>query len=289
MTPMMSLRSRYLKPKRISLKRHSDLDERWVQDRIAEDPSLLGFGDLKLIARERTMPSGGKLDLLLGEEGEGGEFYEVEIQLGPTDPSHIIRTIEYWDYERRKHPDNNHVAVLVAEDITSRFLNVVTLLNRSVPILAVQMQAMEVGEHLALVFTMVVDESLRLSEEEDAQTPVSRADWEKRSKKALEIVDELFDIVRGVDPGFELKYLQRYIAASKDGRNFLSFIPRKNGMTLGMAARQSEDLDSEINSLGLGAGAEYKRSAYKFELQKDDVTKRADAFRHLFSSAYKDW
>jgi len=30
--------------------------------------------------------------------------YHVELQLGATDESHIIRTIEYWDTERRRWP-----------------------------------------------------------------------------------------------------------------------------------------------------------------------------------------
>jgi len=55
--------------------------------------------------------------------------YEVEIQLGATNESHIIRTIEYWDIERRRYPQYDHTAVIIAEDITSRFLNVITLFN----------------------------------------------------------------------------------------------------------------------------------------------------------------
>ena len=38
----------YVKPEKIWLKDHPELNERWVQDRIAEDPSLLGLGDLVL-------------------------------------------------------------------------------------------------------------------------------------------------------------------------------------------------------------------------------------------------
>ena len=38
------------------------LDEKWLQDRIEEDTSLLGLGDLHVIKRERTQPSGGRID-----------------------------------------------------------------------------------------------------------------------------------------------------------------------------------------------------------------------------------
>lgn len=34
----------YVKLERIWLKNRSDLDEKWVQDRISEDPSILGLG-----------------------------------------------------------------------------------------------------------------------------------------------------------------------------------------------------------------------------------------------------
>ena len=87
--------------------------------------------------------------------------YEVELQLGATDESHIIRTIEYWDIERKRYPQYDHCAVIVAEDITSRFLNVISLFNGSVPLIAIQMQAYKIGEHMTLIFTTVVDELTR--------------------------------------------------------------------------------------------------------------------------------
>ena len=55
----------YLKPERLSLKGHPDLNEKWVQDLIAEDPSILGLGDLVLRDKERRQPRAGRLDLLL--------------------------------------------------------------------------------------------------------------------------------------------------------------------------------------------------------------------------------
>lgn len=43
----------------------------------------------------------------------------------------MIRTIEYWDIERKRYPQYEHCAVIIAEDITSRFLNVIQLFNGS--------------------------------------------------------------------------------------------------------------------------------------------------------------
>ena len=50
---------------RLSLKAHPELDEKWVQDLIAKDPSILGLGDLEFRAKERIQPRAGRLDLLL--------------------------------------------------------------------------------------------------------------------------------------------------------------------------------------------------------------------------------
>lgn len=36
----------------LSIRNHPELNERWVQDRIAEDPSILGLGDVVLKDRE---------------------------------------------------------------------------------------------------------------------------------------------------------------------------------------------------------------------------------------------
>ena len=112
-------------------------DEYWLRDRIFEDPAILELGDLQAVMREKTQSQGGRLDLLL-KKPEDDAMFEVELQLGATDESHIIRTIEYWDNEKRRWPKRSHTAVLVAERITNRFFNVVHLLSLAVPIIGIQ-------------------------------------------------------------------------------------------------------------------------------------------------------
>lgn len=81
----------YSKSEKISLKKH--FNEKWLQDRIEEDPTILGLGELDIIHRERIQSSGGRIDFLF-LNSETGTMYETEIMLGETDESHIIRTIE---------------------------------------------------------------------------------------------------------------------------------------------------------------------------------------------------
>ena len=54
----------YKKAKPVSLA-SLGMDEKWLQKRIAEDPSILGLGDLTVIERERAQPSGGRIDFLM--------------------------------------------------------------------------------------------------------------------------------------------------------------------------------------------------------------------------------
>ena len=77
--------------KTISLKNNPFIKEDTIQKFIFDNPSVLGLGDLSPVQREKIQPSGGRLDLLLADDN--GTRFEVEIQLGATDPSHIIRTI----------------------------------------------------------------------------------------------------------------------------------------------------------------------------------------------------
>src|SRR5581483_5339656 len=165
--PLCAARRSLMKLEAISIKRSSTLNEKWVQDQIVEDPSILGLGDLVLKDKERIQQNAGRLDLLL-QDPETLKRYEVEIQLGATDENHIIRTIEYWDIERKRYPQYEHAAVIVAEDITSRFLNVIELFNGSIPLVAMKMSAFKVNDAIALTFVKVLDEvTLGLGEEDE--------------------------------------------------------------------------------------------------------------------------
>ena len=46
---------KFAKPERIWLSTHPELKERWVQERIADDPAILGLGDLILKDKERMI------------------------------------------------------------------------------------------------------------------------------------------------------------------------------------------------------------------------------------------
>lgn len=281
----------YLKPERLTLKAHPELNERWVQDRIAEDPSILGLGDLVLRDKERIQPRAGRLDLLL-QDLESVRRYEVEIQLGATDETHIIRTIEYWDIERKRYPQYDHCAVLIAENITSRFLNVISLFNGTMPLVAIQMQAIKLGDFTSLVFTTVMDELTRglVDEDEDAAAaPGDRAYWEKQGTKAtVGIADALLDIVHQFDPALALKYNKAYIGLTKDGRpnNFVIFRPLKRGLLLEVKLKQTDDVDGRIDAAGIETlSYDTRWGNYRLRLTQDDPKTHEALLRELIGLA----
>ena len=280
----------YTKPERIDLKSRPEYDEKWVQGIIADDPSVLGLGDLVLRDQERVQPRAGRLDLLL-QDRETKRRFELELQLGSTDESHIIRAIEYWDLERKRYPQYDHCAVLVAEQVTSRFLNVISLFNGAMPLIAIQMQALAVGDHVTLVFTTVLDELTRglIDEDEDAEAaPTDRAYWESRSSKAVvALVDKLLDLIREFDQSLELKYNKFYIGLAKDGRpfNFVAFKPRKTHIILNVRIPRTDELDEQIESANIDT-LDHRDGEYRLRIKKADLTSKSIFLKELMSKAH---
>lgn len=236
-------------PRVISMKDSQHHDERWLHSLLKDDPSLLGLGDLVFRDSERPQPSGGRLDLLLSDpETSPPTRYEVEIQLGATDESHIIRTIEYWDIERKRYPQYAHIAVIVAEQVTSRFLNVIQLFNGTIPLIAIQLQLVEVNGSHTLIPSRIVDLFQRGTDEEDEGPLADRSYWEsKASSGTLQIIDDM--IARAntlLSPGkpYEAKYNLHYIGIMQDGKtkNFMTFNPRKQHTI----AEFKTDLDEQV-------------------------------------------
>ena len=246
--------AKFIKPEIISLKNSAEFNEKWLQKKIEEDPSMLRLGELEFRDTEKIQVGGGRLDTILYDP-ESKKRYEVEIQLGKTDESHIIRTIEYWDLERKRNPQYEHCAVIIAEDITSRFLNVISLFNGFIPLIAIQVKALKFEDNISLFFTKVLDEvKFDLLDVDVNQEPADKHYWEKKaSKESLKIVDEILDLSKEHTVDFKLNYTKHYIGLNKDGvsNNFISFIPRKTGVIINFKLEKSDEIDELISNSDL--------------------------------------
>jgi len=282
---------------KISLKNHPEIKEDLIQKFIFDNPEVLGLGELTPIQRERIQPAGGRLDLLMGS-ADNEIRYEIEIQLGATDPSHIIRTIEYWDTEKKRYPQYDHCAVIVAEEITGRFMNVISLFNGAIPLIALQVSAYKVGNDISLAFTKVIDRVSLGTDEEDEYEVTDRNYWENRStKKIMKDVDLIFANLEKYTTGYELKYNKFYIGLAKDGiaKNFIAFKPKKTFLYFIFKTNENAELSAKLEETGLDVSYESRWKQYRVKLSGfDDYEKYEELICECVESAMEyfnigDW
>ncbi|MDB4497917.1 hypothetical protein N9251_01090 [Gammaproteobacteria bacterium] len=284
---------KYSKGEIVSIKAEPSLSEKWVQQIIADDPQILGLGDLILKDSERTQPRGGRLDLLL-QDAETNSRFEVEIQLGRVDESHIIRAIEYWDVERKRYPQYEHTAVIIAEDITGRFLNVISLFNGAIPLVAIQMSAIQVGDAVTLAFTKVLDQTVLglVDEDEEVSEVTDRAYWKKRATdKTLKAADEVVEILQEIDSELEPKYNKFYIGLFKNGspNNFVLIRPRKNHVQLAIRLPKSESTETKIEETDLDLiDYSQKSGRYRVRVKPGEIAGYRDLLKLLFSESHSN-
>lgn len=284
-----------IRPEKILLQNHPILNENWVKEIIAKDPSILGLGDLSLKDMERNQPRAGRLDLLL-QDPEAGVRYEVEIQLGKLDESHIIRAIEYWDIEKKRYPQYEHYAVIIAEDITSRFLNVINLLNGAIPIIAIQMNAYKIEDKYFLLFTKILD-AIKLGyidEDEEHIEITDRNYWEtaRGTKETVAMVDQVLGLIKIFAPEVELNYTKFYIGLTKNGRpnNFAAFRPKKSFLRLEIRLEKTEEIDKQIEEAGITfLDYNIRWQMYRLNLKEEDITKHQELISVLLKKAYTNF
>jgi len=283
----------FFQPEKISLLNHPEINEKWVQDRIAENPSILGLGDLVLKDKERIQPAAGRLDILL-QDPNTDRRYEVEIQLGKTDESHIIRTIEYWDSEKNRYPQYDHCAVIIAEDITSRFLNVINLFNGAIPLIALKMEAYKYDDKVSLIFTTVLDERRLglVDEDEEVYEATDRNYWISRgTEETVKMADEVLEIIKEFATRLELKYNKFYIGMADNGQpnNFSVFRPRKGALNIELKLPYSEETQKIIENAGMDDIGYNKRwGVFRIRLLKADLHKNKEILKDLLLKAYNN-
>lgn len=270
--------------------RDAGFDEYWLQDQIIENVDRLGLGELEPIAREHRQVSGGRLDILLKNPADDS-MYEVEVMLGETDETHIIRTIEYWDNEKRRWPQRNHTAVLIAEQINRRFFNVIHLLSYSIPIVAIQATLLRVGDQQALSFTKILDTFQEVDDGSTLNDEVFDRDyWLKKATWTVEAAEALRDAIADDEVRPDLNYLKHYVALTVEGSNYLWLHKRASGKSL-LGFRMASSLQDEVAQLLDRESQTYVRKPDGFRLTIDGETVRRKApfFRDVFSFVKRHW
>lgn len=267
--------------------RESGFDEYWLQDQIYENPTCLGLGDLESVAKEKQQSSGGRLDILL-KNPEDDSMYEVEVMLGETDESHIVRTIEYWDNEKRKRPQRQHYAVLVAENVTRRFFNVIHLFSHSIPIIAIQVNLIDLNNQKLLHFSKILDTY------EEPEDPIEKVHdevfWRKKATWTVDAANELLAIIGDIFESPSLSYVQSYIAIKVSGNNYFTLYKKRGNKSL-LEFRVADNCFDGIRNLLDENSISYtqKMDYFCFTVDKDFIEKHADLLKQIAEWIKEKW
>lgn len=266
-------------------------DEVWLQDQIVANPSSLKLGDLEVVMRERRQSSGGRLDILL-KDPEDDSVYEVEVMLGETDETHIIRTIEYWTREKRKWPRRQHYPVLVAESITRRFFDVVQVVSHAIPIIAIQANIVEANGQRMLTFHKILDayEEPEDSEPADYETH-DEAFWLEKATWTNDAAKVLLGIVTPVLDRPKLNYLKNYISIVVSGKTYFWFYKRaasKSILNIWLGEQLIVEAKAMLDAKGI-AHTVRKNHEIRITTDKKLLEDNLDLFRKLAELVQQAW
>lgn len=263
--------------------RNAGKDEYWLQDVIYENPKVIGLGNLIAINKEKKQSSGGRLDILLKDPSDNS-MYEVEVMLGETDPSHIIRAIEYWDNEKRKYPQRQHFCVLIAESFDRRYFNVIQLMSLNIPMIAIQVELLEVNEEKILNFTKIIDIYCEPEEDESETKQVNEASWNNDSPWTNLNAKTLFEIIKDKHEKITLRYTQSYISIIIDGKIFYYLCKRMKPTSALFFTVKDEEKVEKIKKILEENKIDYNYNRYKeFMLSVDveSIKQNIDLFNNI--------
>ncbi len=271
--------------------RECGFDEYWLQDQIAGNPACLGLGELEVITRERQQSSGGRLDILM-KDPEDDSMYEVEVMLGETDETHIIRTIEYWDNEKRKWPQRQHFAVLVAETITRRFFNVIQVVSHAIPIIAIQSNIVEANGQRMLTFSKILDTYEEPEEGGGTNEVHDENYWKEKSSWSIDTAKTFFEIVQPVyGDNISINYVKNYIAIVVSGNNYFWFHKRSGNKSL-LGFWLSETLLPQATALLDEKGISYtvrKNQSVRINTDKATISNNREMYLQIAKLVRQAW
>ncbi len=269
--------------------RNAGKDEYWLQDIIYDNPKILGLGNLIAVNKEKKQSNGGRLDILLKDPTDNS-MYEVEVMLGETDPSHIIRAIEYWDNEKRKYPQRQHFCVLVAESFDRRYFNVIQLMSLNIPMIAVQADLLEVNDEKILNFTKIIDIYSEPEEDESEIKQVNESTWNNDSPWTNSNAKALNEILKNKHDRINFRYTQSYISINIDGRNDYWLCKRMRPTSALFFSVKDEEKAESIKKILEEKEIEYTYNRYKefmLSVDVDSIKKNTDLINEIHSLRHK--
>lgn len=197
--------------------------EHYIRDYIIDNPKQLGLGDVECVNKE-VVNQNGRMDIKLIDK-DNTTHYNVELQLGDADPSHIFRTLAYYKSQQRVYPFKKHYAVLIAEAFNSKWSDVLYMLGESIPFIAIKMDVIKMNGAEGIIF----NEHLNTYTEPEVKDNIDTYGvdyWKQYSPHTYKASMKARDFF-----GDGLSFAKDYIAIKANNNNHLCFHHRKEPIT----------------------------------------------------------
>jgi hypothetical protein len=122
-------------------------DQAWLQGWLKEGPSRLGLGELSITDGAPVQDEDGNPAFLASDEEH---TFCVDVRLGELEAAHGFGVLHNWARNRVRHPDGNHVAVLVTESTGERYRSTLEALTQHLPLIVIELRAWR-GEREAII------------------------------------------------------------------------------------------------------------------------------------------
>lgn len=217
-------------------------------------------------------------------------MYEAEIMLGEADEIFIIRMIEYWDNEKRKWPQRQHYAVLVAETITRIFL-CDPAFQPFDSVYCLQVSIIAAGDQKLFHFSKVLDTYEEPEEGGGNLYEIYDENfWRNKSPWTIETAKSLLDIVRPVFGNASLKYVKNYIAIEVNNNNYMWFHGRSGNKSL-LGFWISELRSSQAEGTLESNNISYVKKDQKIRIttDKEFIKQNADMLKEIAQIVKESW
>lgn len=149
-----------------------------------------------------------------------------------------------------------------------------------------KMTAIKVGDNNSILFTKVLDlrsrDTERKKKNQKRQLPGAGFPAHT-SEDNKELIEELIVLGAEVAPKLALSRHQRYTSFKSGSRNRLSFIPKKNDVTVYLHAHQAPEMDDLVQRIQPEYTLIPTRGMYRVPLTLDEFAAKRDLLREAFA------
>lgn len=162
--------------------------------------------------------------------------------------------------------------------------------------IALQLNALQLGNQVILNFTKVLDAVVPITAEEEEEISeketTDRAYWENRgSQLSLGLVDQCLEILREIDPTLTLTYNKYYIGLRQGNRanNFVIFKPKKNFLRAEIRYDDLDSLRDELKQKDIEViGIDRRWGRLRIIINKGDAVTQRETLKKSFSASYRE-